>query len=118
APDRAHVLGGAHERQGNEVHADRFAKAQHVEILVWDCDKPPGRAGDVEPLPTRNRAAHLDRRLYLAVVLADSVDPQPDGTVGEVDHIARIDRTGQAGPGDRHALLVTDLVRAGVQQQL
>ena len=69
------VLGRAHERQRDQVDADRLAEAQHVEVLLGHRLQAAGRAGDVQALARGDRAADLDRRLDLAVADADAARP-------------------------------------------
>ncbi len=61
-----HVGGYAHERQRHHVHADRFAVAQQLEVLLGHGGQRVGGPGNVEPLARGNGAAHLDLGVDLA----------------------------------------------------
>jgi hypothetical protein len=60
APNEGHVVGASHERQGDHVHPDRLAVAQHREVLLGHRRQRVGRPGDVEPLARGDGAADLD----------------------------------------------------------
>ena len=57
------------------------------------------RAGDVQALARGDRAADLDLGFDLARAAARTVvDAQPHRAVGEVEHVARLERVGEARP--------------------
>src|ERR1700760_3256316 len=60
AADRLDVLGRADERQRHDVDPDRFAEAQHVEVLLGHRRQPARGPRDVQTLTGGDRAADLD----------------------------------------------------------
>src|SRR6202034_3641993 len=60
--------------------------------------------GDVQPLARGDRAADLDLGLDLGRVRAHLPHAQSHRAVGQVDHGLRLERVGEAGAGDAHAL--------------
>ena len=108
----SHVLGAAHERERDHVDADRLAVAQQLEVLLGDRGQPDGRPGDVQPLARGDGAADLDLRFDLARGRAHLTHAQAHRAVGEVDHGVRLQRVGEAGPGDAHVLGVAEALLA------
>ena len=68
--------------------------------------------GTFRPWREDTRAAHLHHRVELALSRAHLGDPQAHAAVGEVDHLARLERLGQSGPRHRHPALVALLLGA------
>jgi hypothetical protein len=100
--DGGDVLGPAHERDGDHVDAHPQPGLQMGEVLLGDGGQRRGLARDVEALARGDGAADLDARVDLPVVGAHRLRAQPDGAVGQVEHLAGLDRVGEALPGDRH----------------
>ena len=73
-----------------------------LEVLLGDGRQLVGRAGDVQALARGDVAADLDLGFDLGLPYADRANAQAHGAVGEVQHLARLDRGGQPGPRDRH----------------
>ena len=98
--DELDVLRAAHERQRDEVDADLLARGEVLEVLLRDGRDLLERAGDVEALARRDRAAHLDLGVDLEARRPHRLDAQADGAVGEVHDVAGGHRGAELGARD------------------
>ena len=91
-----------HEREREEVHAHLEPGVDQVDVLLAHGGERDRDVGQVQALPRRDATPHLDRRDHVAVV--HRADPEPDGSVGQVEHVALVHQLGEPLPRHRQAV--------------
>ncbi len=101
---RLEVVRAAHEGERQQIHSHLQTRVDQAQVIGADGGQGGGHVGQVEPLSRGHGTPHLD--LGHHVLGRGGPDPQPDRSVGQVDHVAGLHELTQAVPRHRQAFRV------------